>query len=64
MNKINEGGQLYEVGWSMKIPFTRYWMVWLKDIKIIEFVEKYFDDKGYYFNRIGYNSRPDCISQK
>ena len=59
MNKINEGGQFYEVGWTLKIPFTRYWIVWLRGIKIIEVVEKHFHDGEYCFCRIGY-----CVPPK
>jgi hypothetical protein len=58
MNKIPIADNLYEVGWTIKIPFTTYWIVWLKEIKIIEIVCKYFDNNGYYFNRIGHNYRP------
>ena len=59
INDINLGGQLYKVGWFIKIHYTRYWMVWLKGIKVIEFVRKYFDSEGYYFNRGGYEDRPE-----
>ena len=59
MNDINLGGILYKVGWSIKIPFTLYWVVWLKGIRVIEFVRKYFDEKGYYFNRGCYKDRPE-----
>lgn len=53
INDIEVGGVKYKVGWNIKIPCTRYWIVWLKDIHLIEFVEKFFDDKGYFYNRIG-----------
>ena len=59
MNAINEGGNLYEVGWSVKVPLVNRWMVWLKGIKIIEFVKKYHDNNGDYFGRPEYPERPE-----
>ena len=58
MNKIPVANELYEVGWSIKVPFKSYWIVWLKGIKVFKIVCKYFDNDGYYFNRIGSNYRP------
>ncbi len=57
MNDIEIGGVKYKVGWSLKIPYTRYWIVWLRGICTIEFVEKFFDNKGYFYNRVGRNYR-------
>lgn len=57
MNKIMVGGVLYNVLWSIKIPFTIYWLVWLKNIGVFEIVQKNFDDKGYYFSRAGHDCR-------
>ena len=57
MNDIDVGGIKYRVGFSIKIPFTLYWIVWLKGISIFEIVEKYFDNDGYFYNRIGRDFR-------
>ena len=59
MNQIPLGGVLYDVSWSIKVPFTHYWIVWLKGIHIIEVITKYWDGNGYYFNRIGFHKRPE-----
>ena len=57
MNKIPVGGELYEIGFTVKIPFTRYWMAWLKEICVFEIVCKYFEPikSVYFFNRVGHN---------
>ncbi len=59
MNKIQIGETLYKPKFYFKIPFTIYWIVYLEEIHVFEIVCKYFDNKGYYFNRIGHNYRPE-----
>ena len=59
MNKIPVAGELYNIKWSVKIPFTPYWIVYLNEIKLLDVVTKYFDDKGYYYNKIGLIKRPE-----
>lgn len=59
MNKIPLGGELYESIILFKVPKFLYWIVWLKEVHVLEIVTKYWDIDGYYFNRIGYIRRPE-----
>ena len=60
MNKIQVGGQYCDVLFFMKIPYTKYWLAFLKGpCWSLEVVKKGFDNEGYYFYRKGYNWRPE-----
>ena len=59
MNNIFLRGTWNPVKWSIKIPFTLYWVafVQLDTIGVLEIVGKYFDKETsqYFFNRTKYS---------
>jgi hypothetical protein len=59
MNDVFVTGEWCKVKWSLKIPFTLYWLVWVDigHFRVLEIVGKYFDieTSKYFFNRPKYS---------